>query len=64
MSIDDFVKTERQFLSTVGDAQINANGVYHYESKDGVHIISLDHYLLEYKQWLIDNNYVKPLNHE
>lgn len=59
MNIDDTVKLERLFLSTVGDAQINENGVYHYESKDGVHILSLDHYLAEYKEWLIENNHVK-----
>lgn len=60
MNIDDLVVVERQFLQEQG-AIMNPHGVYVYQSSCGSEILSLDHYLREYKQWLIDNNYVKEV---
>lgn len=58
MTIDDFVIIERKFLEEQGAVQ-NPHGVYAYQSADGTEIMSLDHYLREYKEWLIENNYLK-----
>ena len=57
MNIDDSVKIERKFLQEQGAIQ-NEHGVYAYQSIDMTEIMSLDHYLREYKEWLIKNNYV------
>lgn len=61
MNIDDFVVTERKFLEE-REAVKNEHGVYAYQSKDGAEIMSLDHYLRDYKDWLIENKYVKEIN--
>lgn len=57
MGINEMTKTERKYLS---EAEfISApNGNYHYNSRDGSHEILLDHILLDYKEWLIENGFV------
>ena len=55
--IDEMVKIERKFLEEY-EAIKNENGVYVYKSDCGKEIFSLDHYLCEYKEWLIKNGYI------
>ena len=56
--ISNLVKTEREFLAEK-EAEINEHGVYYFVSKNGLQHISLDHFLLEYKEWLIEKGQVK-----
>lgn len=53
MEASIFVKTEREFLNEM-EAEKNNNDVYVFTSQNGKEHISLDYYLLEYKQWLIE----------
>lgn len=53
---------EHEYLeSEEGNAVQNEHGVYAYQSFDGSHLLSLDFFLLRYKEWLIENGYVKEL---
>ena len=56
----EMVKTERKFLEQQ-EAEKTEAGVYVFTSSNGNEHISLDFYLLEYKQWLIENKIVKEL---
>lgn len=52
---------ETEFLEEDGAIK-NEHGVYVYRSACGNHILSLDMFLLHYKQWLIENRYVKEID--
>ena len=58
MNIDKLVKIEREFLIEK-EAETNIHGVYLFVSQNGYERISLDLYLLEYKEWLIEKGHVK-----
>ena len=60
MNIDVFVKTEHEFLNEM-EAEYNNHGVYLFISVNKHERISLDYYLLEYKQWLIAKGHVKEI---
>lgn len=53
MDIAELVKTEREFLKEM-ETEKNNNDVYLFTSENGKEHLSLDFYLLEYKQWLIE----------
>ncbi len=56
-------RLERLFLKNPddGNAIENKYGVFAYQSADGNHIISLDSYLADYREWLIANKFVKEI---
>lgn len=56
--LDNLVKDEREFLESV-DCIKNDAGVYLYKSADGNEILSLDHFLNSYKEYLIEKGLVK-----
>lgn len=61
MDINELVKTERKFLEEQETIK-NEHDVYVFTSYNGMEIISLDFYLLDYKNWLIENKILKPCN--
>lgn len=64
--LDDFIKhrtrLERLFLeSDEGNAIQNKHGVFSYQSECGNHIFSLDGYLADYREWLIEYKFIKEI---
>lgn len=59
MDISKLTEIEVKFLEE-NQAVKNEHGVYLFISQNGQDRISLDFYLLEYKNWLIENKIVKP----
>lgn len=57
MEILELVKTEREFLAEM-ETEKNDNDVYLFISENGKEHLSLDLYLLDYKQWLIEKGIV------
>ena len=56
------LRLEKLFLeSEWGNAVKNKTGVYAYQSKDGNHMMRLDDYLSSYKEWLIENKFIKEI---
>ena len=53
----ELVKEAVEFLQEDG-AILSPNGVYHYQSACGRHILSLDSYLASFKEFLIEKGYV------
>lgn len=60
LNLDDLVKTERQFLKE-NKAEKNEKDVYVFTSENGYEHISLDFYLKEYKDWLVEKGIIKIL---
>lgn len=56
---DKITEVERSFLEEKECCK-NKHGVYLFISANGHERISLDYFLHEYKEWLIENKIVKP----
>lgn len=54
----DLTKHEVEFLKSEG-IPTNQHGVYLFESQDRTTTISLDLFLMSYKDWLIENKIVR-----
>lgn len=59
MTVDSIVKDEIQFCKEY-ECHKNENEQFIYISKDGFHAMNLPYVLNDYKDWLIENNIVKP----
>lgn len=58
MTLDDLTKNEFEFLKEQ-ETPINEHGVYIFISQDSKMQIDLKYFLLEYKNWLIENKLLK-----
>jgi hypothetical protein len=58
---EEITKNEVKFLKSQGHGHMNEHGAWAYMSNDGNHLIALDLYLMHYKEWLIENEIVKPI---
>jgi len=56
-NLKELTKIEHKFLKEIGTVP-NKNGVFKYTNSDGSESFLLDYVLLEYRQWLIENNIV------
>jgi hypothetical protein len=55
-------RIEKLFLnSEAGNGVKNRHNVFIYQSSCGKHLLKLDHFLADYKEWLIENKFVKEI---